>query len=842
MTNGQRRGLCWRSLAMAALAFAAAPGSALAVRDACAPSDDLDGALAIASVSGPATHCRKPTTGCGAVARTAASGFRNELTDAVPACPWNAGDALVQQSIEAPSPSAGMPPLGTVRAALGESLEPVSAPSLPDSWKTSEYSRSATVSSRTGASRLNMINAAEGYARRVTGRVGGGGVTVAIIDDGVNDDHPQLDVASAFEFGSPGRRHGTLMAGVIAARRDGEGIHGVAFNANLVSLGRVSAAASVEASAADIASAAGLVRVYGTHRSNPDASSHILNMSWGETGPVPVIQSAMRDAAGAGRIMVASLGNHGGVEPHGAPAIHVADEGIAGFAIAAGYLNQAGAGRHANADNCGAVARYCLFAPGTNVLSTAGTSGENVDSGSSYSAAYVSGAAAVVWAAFPNKRGDQIVGRLLSTARPLDGAEISSTYGHGALDLGAAMNPVGFLSLSLNGGGRAPLASSFFDLPPGFAAPSADAALANAVVYDQQQFPFLTDLNAVFRTAPQRPPEGLVEPPSWLPNGVPASAWRLGHGGLGHPGQAFPTYPWAARTGWGNPGSYRMALRPTPNLSLALSKGFGAFAAPNDFIARRTRRNPLRDQFSSNPFAALTGWGDGLSLSWRLGRRTALDFASKRGEGYFGAARSRFAAAGLARDLGVLTLGAYYGFLDESGSRLGVRSQGAFGGSRDARTAFLHLRIEGRPAQRLRLFGSLAEGATAGGSGRPNSLIARWSKARSRSFLLGGEIERLWLASDRLTFTAAMPFRVRQAKVHLHVPDRELADGVVHYRRQAVNLRPRGREIQLQLSYAAEALQQRLSLALGASLRLQPNHAASAGPEFGAALRMRLVF
>ena len=273
-----------------------------------------------------------------------------------------------------------------------------------------------------------------------------------------------------------------------------------------------------------------------------------------------------------------------------------------------------------------------------------------------------------------------------------------------------------------------------------------------------------------------------------------------------------------------------------------MGKGFGAFAAPNDFVAGRMRGNPLRDQFSTNPFAAFTGWGEGFGLSWRLDPHTALDFASKRGEGYFGAARNHFASAGLTRDLGALSLGVRYGFLDESGSWLGVRTQGAFDGLRDGRTAFLDMRIQGRFAERMTLFGSLSRGATAGGSARPGTLIAKWSKARARSFLVGGEVEGLWSASDRLTLTAAMPFRVRQAKIHLDVPHRELADGVVSYTRQTVDLRPQGREVQLQLAYAAEALEQRLSLSLGAGLRLQPNHSPTAGPEFSAALRMRLVF
>lgn len=754
-------------------------------------------------------------------------------------------EGLPQQAIEAPTPSNGVAPLSLVRAVAGESLEPAS-PWLASSWKTGEYSRSATVGTRTGASQLNLINAAEGYARRITGRPGGGGITVAVIDTGINAAHPQIDVARAFDYGAVDNVHGTYMAGVIAARRDGDSIHGVAYNANLVSVGRVPTAetAPVDASAADIASAAGLTRTYGTYQSTPEASSHILNMSWGETGRVPVIRSAMEEAASAGRIMVASLGNDGGTEPNGAPAIHVADEGIAGFAIAAGWLNEAGTGRHDNANNCGAVARYCLFAPGTNILSlsTAAPLGYSVTSGSSHSTAYVSGAAAVVWAAFPNKAGDQIVGRLLSTARPLDGQEISSTYGHGALDLGAAMNPVGFLSLFLKDAGRAPLAASFIDLPPGFAAPPADAVLANAVVYDQQMFPFLADLNAVFRTAPQRPPAGLMEWMPGVPSSLPPTAWRNGYEHWNSVGSAFRPHPWEGRAAWESPWTYHMEFQPAPNLSLAVGKGFGAFAAPNDFVAGRMRGNPLRDRFSTNPFAAFTGWGEGFGLSWRLDPHTALDFASKRGEGYFGAARNHFASAGLTRDLGTLSLGVRYGFLDESGSWLGVRTQGAFDGLRDGRTAFLDMRIQGRFTERMTLFGSLSRGTTAGGSAPPGTLIAKWSKARARSFVVGGEVEGLWSASDRLTLTAAMPFRVRQAKIHLDVPHRELADGVVSYTRQTVDLRPQGREIQLQLAYATEALEQRLSLSLAAGLRLQPNHSPTAGPEFSAALRMRLVF
>ena len=848
-----RSQLCWQCLLVLALAFAVLPRQALAQHDLCDPLRDehsarapcwcaghLNEGLAVPPITDLTARGQQSLRSSGSYQaapflRRSLPNNKDILASARDEC-GRAGTVhtldVLRATTDLPPPSTAVPPLATVRAALGELLEPATSPWLANSWKTTEYSRSATIGGVAGSSRLDLINAAEGYARRVTGKPGGGGITVALLDTGVNAAHSQLDLANEFDYGRADLDpHGTFIAGIVAARRDDTGMHGVAYNANLVSIGRHPDEAPLNASAADIASATGLTRTYGTYESTPEASSHILNMSWGEPGRVPVIKSAMVEAARAGRIMVAALGNEGETRPVAAPAIHVADAGIAGFAITVGALNEAGTGAASGTNYCGPVARYCLFAPGTRVMSTdAATLGYNVRSGTSFSAAFVSGAAAVVWAAFPNKRGDQIVGRLLSTATPVDSAEISGTYGHGALDLGAAMNPVGFLSL-LNS--AAPLRSSFIDLPPGFAAPPANAVLASAVAYDQQMFPFLVDLNAVFRTT-QRLPAGLVGPAFGHPAGELPAAWVAGRAVHARRTTSWPD--------WQGRGSYRMEFRPAPSLAVAVSKGFGAVDATNRFIGQQPERNPLGDRFSANPFAALAGWGESLSFSWRAWRQTAVDFTGKRGEGYFGATRTWFAAAGLGHRLGTVNVGLRYGLLFESGSWLGARTHPAVGSLRDGRTTFLNLRVEGRPSERLTLFGSLTEGTTRGGPGQPGSLIARRSKARAKSFLLGGEVEHLWLASDRLTVTAAMPFRVQQAKLHLDIPDRELADGVVHYTRQVVDLRPRGREIELQLAYAVDARNERLSLEFGTSLSTQPNHAASADPEWAAVFNMRVIF
>ena len=96
---------------------------------------------------------------------------------------------------------------------------------------------------------LALIHAAEGYAllAGAGAAAGGEGVTIGIADSGVDPDHPEFDgrlmtatvpvtlIAEDLGTGDDDG-HGTLMASVAAGRRDGTGIHGVAYNASLTSI------------------------------------------------------------------------------------------------------------------------------------------------------------------------------------------------------------------------------------------------------------------------------------------------------------------------------------------------------------------------------------------------------------------------------------------------------------------------------------------------------------------------------------------------------------------------------------------------------------------------------
>lgn len=105
---------------------------------------------------------------------------------------------------------------------LALSLQPALA-APKESFETEEYKASWA---------LDIINASQAYALGYTGL----GETIGVLDSPVRVTHPELagkadtiDVAADWEQVT----HGTHVAGIIAAKRDGIGMHGVAFDAGI---------------------------------------------------------------------------------------------------------------------------------------------------------------------------------------------------------------------------------------------------------------------------------------------------------------------------------------------------------------------------------------------------------------------------------------------------------------------------------------------------------------------------------------------------------------------------------------------------------------------------------
>lgn len=306
-----------------------------------------------------------------------------------------------------------------------------------DSFKTNEYWNS------TG---LNFIHAADAYALGYTGA----GITLGIIDSSVRADHPELagkvimmalplDETTGQEYVPNWAydKHGSHVAGIMAAMRNGIGMHGVAFDADLVS-------------------AAMLGGAYGSTENlvTPDLLSlfaaypeiRVINNSWGANFypsldpakdiPADII-SAQDNAIKAlcklseeyGKVVVFAAGNSTmiapsveGMMPRYVPDlkgwISVVSLNIAGITTATDGTRTIGPSGVSYFSNLGSKASlWTVAAPGSYINSlNATTNGYMLASGTSMAAPYVSGTVGLVAQAFPWMTGKQLADAVLTTA------------------------------------------------------------------------------------------------------------------------------------------------------------------------------------------------------------------------------------------------------------------------------------------------------------------------------------------------------------------------------------------------------------------------------------------
>lgn len=322
----------------------------------------------------------------------------------------------------------------------------------PYSFETAEYFGEGDLN----VYALDRINASAAYAAGGTGE----GVTIAIIDSGIDATHPEFsgqisnqsrDIAASRSFGEDEDGHGTFIAGIIGAARDDAGMHGVAYDANLMvlradipgscSAGECQYFASVVANAIDAAIA---------------RDADIINLSLGGlTVSDPQIDAALARATNAGVVVVAAAGNTGGASPE-APASFASTAEANGLAIAVGAVDASGniAGF---SNRAGDGAPAYLLAPGVNITSTLpldacapiATSCYGTRSGTSYAAPHIAGSIALLLDAFPNISAQDAVSILLDTADDLGDPGIDAVHGAGLINLEAAFTPQGTTSVSL---------------------------------------------------------------------------------------------------------------------------------------------------------------------------------------------------------------------------------------------------------------------------------------------------------------------------------------------------------------------------------------------------------
>jgi thermitase len=253
----------------------------------------------------------------------------------------------------------------------------------------------------------------------------GSGVTIAILDSGVDAAHPDLAARlvpgwnfydnnsnTADVFG-----HGTKVAGAAAAITDnGVGVASVAGQARILPI-RIT----------DTAGYAYWSTVAQGITYAADRGARVANVSFAASGS-SAVQSAAQYMKGKGGLVFVSAGNQGTGLTTAPTSSLITVSATDSTDVRTSWSNY------------GDV--VTLAAPGASIYSTVAGGSYSAVSGTSFSAPIAAGVAALVMAAKPALTATEVEQVLTSTAVDLGSAGRDPYYGHGRIDAGAAVRAV----------------------------------------------------------------------------------------------------------------------------------------------------------------------------------------------------------------------------------------------------------------------------------------------------------------------------------------------------------------------------------------------------------------
>ncbi|WP_432159212.1 type VII secretion-associated serine protease mycosin [Streptomyces sp. bgisy153] len=276
---------------------------------------------------------------------------------------------------------------------------------------------------------LNAMHA-EDMWRTSTGE----GVTVAVIDTGVDPDNPDLRgrVLSGKDLapeGVPGDEHtdydghGTGMAGLIAgtgAYGGGKGAFGLAPGAKIlpIRLPVTGTAANKAEGAQTFNSALVLAIRYAT-----DQGVKVINISQAVSHGSPQVTTAVKYALDKGALVFAGVGNDG--DTANQPMYPAATPGVIGVAAVGKDLRRTAWSQYGP--------QVDISAPGEDMLhACGGKTGLCETEGTSDATALASASAALIWSAHPDWTNNQVLRVMLNTiGAPTDGAKRNDSIGYG---------------------------------------------------------------------------------------------------------------------------------------------------------------------------------------------------------------------------------------------------------------------------------------------------------------------------------------------------------------------------------------------------------------------------
>ncbi|MGF6221881.1 subtilase-type serine protease [Pseudomonas sp. F-14 TE3482] len=331
------------------------------------------------------------------------------------------------------------------------------------SWRSTEFQRDWG---------LARMQADQAYAAGITGK----GVKIGALDSGFDSSHPEFAAdryhavtasgsyvdGSAFNvdgtLNTNNDSHGTHVTGTMGASRDGTGMHGVAYNAQIY-------VGNTNKNDSFLFGPNPDPRYFNAvYNALADAGVRAINNSWGSQPPDVSYRTlddlhaayaqhwnkgtwldAAADVSRRGVINVFSAGNSGYPNASVRSALPYFQPDLEGHWLAVSGLDQSNQQKY---NQCGIAKYWCITTPGAKVDSTIPGGGYAIKSGTSMAAPHATGALALVMERYPYMNNQQALEVLLTTATQLDGSitEAPSTrIGWGVANLERAMRGPGQL-------------------------------------------------------------------------------------------------------------------------------------------------------------------------------------------------------------------------------------------------------------------------------------------------------------------------------------------------------------------------------------------------------------
>ncbi|MEU1488625.1 type VII secretion-associated serine protease mycosin [Streptomyces sp. NPDC005752] len=263
----------------------------------------------------------------------------------------------------------------------------------------------------------------------------GAGVTVAVIDTGVDATNPDLDGRVLrglnLEHGVPGNEledysgHGTGIAGIIAGTGKAEGGYGAFGLAPEAKILPIRMPDATKAANQDSAHERFHANIPKAIRYAVDHDAKVVNISLGVTTGSRQLEEAVRYALDEGALVFAAVGNSG--DAANLAEYPASTPGVVGVGAIGRDLQKT--------DESQFGSQVDLSAPGEELVhACGGETGFCESHGTSDASALASASAALIWSKHPDWTNNQVLRVLLNTAgAPTSGAERNDYVGYGVV-------------------------------------------------------------------------------------------------------------------------------------------------------------------------------------------------------------------------------------------------------------------------------------------------------------------------------------------------------------------------------------------------------------------------